>query len=86
MSVASGLVIRYCCTRILARQRVRYKKNCKVLVVQNRCESCQCTSGPGQSLTTPLYLKVSSRGHATLLGTTSTFSASHALAKSWTWL
>ena len=64
MSVASGLVIRYSCTTILAQQRVRYKKNCKVLVVQNRCESCQCTCGPGESLTTPLNLKVSSAGHA----------------------
>ena len=46
MIVATGLFIQYCCTTILARQRVPYKKNCKVLVVQNRCEACQCKCGP----------------------------------------
>ena len=50
MIVARGLFIRDCCTGILARQNVRYKKNCKVLVVQNRCESCQCTCGPADCL------------------------------------
>ena len=83
MSVASGLVIRYRCTRVLARQRVRYKRNCKVLVVKSRCESCQSTCGQGDYLTTLLYLKVSSDGHATALASTS---PSHALAKSWTGL
>ena len=33
MIVATGVFIRYCCTKILARHRGRYKKNRKVMVV-----------------------------------------------------
>ena len=85
MIVAKGLFIRDCWTRILARRRVRYKKNCKVLVVQNRCESCECTCGPADCMWTLLYCieNFRSDGHATIVAFTS---PSQALAKSTTWL